>query len=261
MKLIPSCTALVLLLLLTECTSREPIFSNSAQDPTTMPAVLSYDPSPLIAAAPEQTSIGLLFSVPMNPETVLEAFSVQQDGLPLDVNAGSVEWESGFRLLLWTPSVNFTDGGTVSGFLSATAQSASGMHLIESVGWSFPVQFKSNPGTPISISVTSPGLGDTVPLDQKIYFHFDRPMLRSTVESSFVLMSSDSQDIRTVADGDFTWEYVDDSNILAVFTPRKNLWYDKTYTVFVNQNGALCRDLWNNTYAGAFSHSFFSVSP
>jgi hypothetical protein len=134
------------------------------------------------------------------------------------------------------------------------------MHLIESVEWSFQVQFKSNPGTPVSISVTSPVSGDTVPLDQKIHFHFDRPMLRSTVESSFVLMSADSQDIRTVADGDFTWEHVDDSNILAVFTPRKKLRYDKTYTVYVNQNGALCRDLWSNVYTGAFSHSFFSES-
>jgi hypothetical protein len=259
MKISLACSSLLLLLALTGCTNREPLYSKASMDPASLPEVLCYDPSPVFLTASLEASIGLFFSVPMEPDTVLAALTVEENGSPLDVYSGFAQWEAGYRLLLWQPPTGFSDGGTVSVAVAISAESESGLHLVEPVRWSFQVSAEADPGGAPAPTVLSPGLDAVVPLDQQIILQFDRKVLRSTVEASFVLRSLDLQDIRTARDGDFSWEYIAADDVRAVFTPHEALHYGKTYEVVVNDNGALCRDLWNNEYTGLFSHAFFSM--
>lgn len=260
MKTSLACTSLLVLLVMAGCTIREPVYSRVTVDPASLPEVLCYDPSPAFLTAPPDTSIGLFFSVPMRPDSVLAAITVEENSSPLDVYSGFAQWEAGYRLLLWQPPTGYSDGSTVSVSVKTTAESESGLHLVEPVSWSFQASAaETDPGGAPAPTVLSPGLDSVAPLDQQVILQFDRKVLRSTVEASFVLRSLDLQDIRTARDGDLSWKYTAADDIRAVFTPHDDLHYGKTYEVVVNDNGALCRDMWSNEYTGSFSHSFFSI--
>ena len=95
-------------------------------------------------------------------------------------------------------------------------------------------------GNPFVLS-SQPIYDAIVPVDTKPTIEFDRDMLRTSIVSSFLLMSDDFQDVRTAEDGDFVW-----SDREVTFQPLEPLVHDKYYTMSLNGNGVVCRDLSGN---------------
>jgi hypothetical protein len=171
----------------------------------------------------------------MKRETVEEALTIKIDGTGYDFTP-YVTWPND-RLFIYTPPAPFADGTVFDVSLSTKAEAVSGLHLEEPLSWSFTSDFS----IPISNILTSytPSHNSIESLDTTVTLYFDTEyMLRSSVEGSFTLRSTDLQDIRTVKDGEFQW-----SGATATFVPDEPLDYAKQYQVFLNDHGVTCQNL------------------
>ncbi len=135
--------------------------------------------------------------------------------------------------------------------VDSTAQTGTHNYLNSTYDWSFTVTTTAFFGSPVVLNY-QPLYDEIAPVDTNPKIEFDRDMLRSSVVSSFLLASDDFQDIRTVDDGNFLW-----SNKEVTFQPYEPLEYNKYYTMSLNGNGVVCRDLSGNELF-AFETKFYT---
>jgi hypothetical protein len=239
---------MALFFMLAGCLNRQPLFDLATTRPSDLPAVIVFDPADNLIDVPRNALIAVLFSKSMDRNSVEENFSFSYGGKFYDARDGAFLWDNNSRMFVFRPFSILPSYTTVSVVLGFYAQSTDGLNIPDASQWRFI--------TGSTLVTLGPSLNDAYPtsakgpgvygFDAQILLEFDNAMLRSSVEGSFLLMSDDFQDIRTVNDGYFQWTYPGGGLERAIFVPDEPLMPDKRYTAYLNANGIWAVDLAGN---------------
>jgi hypothetical protein len=237
-------------LLLAGCQLRSPLYDLATTGPSDIPRIITFDPADSLYDVPRNAMIGILFSKPMDQRSLEENFRYSYNGQEYDSSDGSFYWDSADRLAIFRPYSFFPSITEVTVNIGLHVKSKDGFNLDESYEW----QFQTSASTDMLSSYEITGIGGsytTLPFglqkpDTQIYFDFNKEMFRTTVEGSFLLMSVDLQDVRTVNDGHFEWAEPAVGVKRAVFIPDEHLMPNKTYNVYLDGNGITTLDLGGN---------------
>jgi hypothetical protein len=189
----------------------------------------------------------------MDTDSVEKAFHLSYDSTELDETDGNFYWLNNNRLFVFeliSPLPQFVE---VTAVINFTAQSNEGINLKDAYRWTFTVSDTTYGGSPTA-GVLSPAFDDVVFPDHTFEINFDRAMLRSTVEASFLLIADDFSDFRTVDEGSFTW-----NGTTVYYTTNTPLIENKRYFIYFNNNGVVCLDLAGNGLSSYVPVSFYTV--
>jgi hypothetical protein len=243
----------IILILFAGCVQRESLYELARLSISEIPTVVVADPEGSILSIPTNTLISVLFSLPMDTDSVEKAFHLSYDSTELDETDGNFYWLNNNRLFVFeliSPLPQFVE---VTAVINFTAQSNEGINLKDAYRWTFTVSDTTYGGSPTA-GVLSPAVDDVVFPDHTFEINFDRAMLRSTVEASFLLIADDFSDFRTVDEGSFTW-----SGTTVYYTTNTPLIENKRYFIYFNNNGVPCLDLAGNGLSGYVPVSFYTV--
>ncbi len=243
----------IVLVLITGCLQRESLYEMATLSISEIPTVIVADPESGLLSVPPNTLISVLFSLPMDIESVEKAFQLSYDSTQLGETDGNFYWLNNNRLFIFqliSPLPQFVE---VTVKINFTAQSNEGINLKDAYEWTFIVSDTTYGGSP-TVGVISPAFDDVVFPDHTFEINFDRDMLRSTVEASFLLISDDFSDFRTVDEGSFIW-----NGRTFYFKPFTPLIENKRYSIYFNNNGVICLDLAGNGLSGYVPVSFYTV--
>jgi hypothetical protein len=245
---------LVFFLLLAGCQLRSPLYDLATTGPSDIPRIITFDPADNLYDIPRNAFIGMLFSKPMEQQSLEDNFRYSYNGNGYDASDGSFVWDSSNRVAVFRPYSFFPSITEVTVNVDLHVQSKDGFYLDKSYEWRFETSSFSDFGPFYSITsfwaseeTALPGIHT---LDAKIVLEFDKEMLRSSVEGSFQLLSDDFQDIRTVSDGYFQWSEPAVGVKRAIFTPYEPLMPGKNYRIYLNANGIIALDIAGNNYNG-----------
>jgi hypothetical protein len=248
--------SLLILLLASGCLDRGALYELATIEPTNTleaPFIIGTDPGQDQTQIPENTLVAVLFSVPMDTSSLETSFRISYGGQEYDISDGNALWSYNDRLFIFRQFAFIPIAEQVIATVDSTAQSNTQNSLNSIHDWSFTVAASAFFGSPVVLS-SQPLYDAIVPVDTAPTIEFDRDMLRTSVVSSFLLMSDDFQDVKTAEDGDFVW-----SNREVTFQPFEPLAHDKYYTMSLNGNGVVCRDLSGNELF-LFETKFFTES-
>jgi hypothetical protein len=248
-------------LLLTGCQLRDPLYNLATTGPDDVPRIISFDPADNLYDVPRNALIGMLFSKPMDQQSLEDNFRYSYSGQQYDSSDGSFLWDSANRLAIFRPFNFFPSFAEVTVTVGFYVQSKDGFNLDESYEWRFGTSSFSDFG-PL-YNITSFWASEEIAvagihtLDAQIILEFDKEMLRSSVEGSFQLISDDFQDIRTVNDGYFLWSEPALGVKRAIFSPNEPLMSDKQYNIYLNANGIKAVDVAGNSHNGLMPSPLF----
>ena len=245
---------LVIPLLLVGCQLRDPLYDLATTSPDDVPRIITFDPADNLYDVPRNAFIGMLFSKPMDQQSLENSFWYSYNGNTYDTSDGSFVWDSSSRLAIFRPYSFFPSSTEVRVTVSMYVKSKAGLNLEEGAAWQFETSTLLDFGPLYNIigfwasnETAVPGIHT---LDAQIVLEFDKEMLRSSVEGSFQLMSDDFQDIRTVNDGYFLWSEPALGIKRAIFTPNGPLMSGKRYQIYLNANGIQAVDVAGNSHNG-----------
>ncbi len=249
-------------LLLAGCQVRNALYDLATTEPSDVPRIITFDPAESLYDVPRNAMIGILFSKPMDQQSLEEHFRYSYNGQEYDSSDGSFYWDSANRLAVFRPYSFFPSFTEVTVNVGLYVQSKDGLNLDESYVWRFETSSESDFGPPYNIPNFSAtkyiGVSDIHTLDAQIVLEFDKEMLRSSVEGSFQLLSDDFQDVRTVNDGYFLWSEPALGVKRAIFTPHEPLMPSKRYAIYLNANGIQAVDVAGNPHNGIMPVPIFS---
>jgi len=244
---------LVIPLLLVGCQLRDPLYDLATTSPDDVPRIITFDPADNLYDVPRNAFIGMLFSKPMDQQSLENTFWYSYNDNKYDASDGSLVWDSSSRLAIFRPYSFFPSSTEVRVTVSMYVKSKEGLNLEEGAAWQFETSTLLDFGPLYNIigwaSNETAVLGIHT-LDAQIVLEFDKEMLRSSVEGSFQLMSDDFQDIRTVNDGYFLWSEPALGIKRAIFTPNEPLMSGKRYNIYLNANGIQAVDVAGNSHNG-----------
>ena len=241
-------------LLLAGCGLREPLFELATAHPDNVPRIITFDPADNLYDVPRNAWIAILFSKPMNQQSLEDYFSYSYNGNTYGASHGSFLWDSSSRLVVFRPYSFFPPSTEVSVSVGLYVKSKEGLNLEVGASWKFETSTDLDSGLNYTVSNTY-ALNETMvagiyTLDAQVVIEFDKEMLRSSVEGSFQLSSDDFQDIRTVNDGYFMWSEPMVGMKRAIFIPDEPLMAGKLYQVYLNANGIQTVDIAGNSHNG-----------
>jgi hypothetical protein len=136
------------------------------------PNVSSVSPNNYASAAAPNTPIKIQFNKAMDPDSVLAAVRVTQDGAEI---AGQLQMLDSNHSVQFTPNANYKAGSRIDVFVFNTAADLSGTRLSQRYQSFFTVAAGEAPETPqMSVSLTS--FGDTVAPGAALDLAFDREL-------------------------------------------------------------------------------------
>jgi len=238
--------------LMSGCMNRESLYDLASIHSSEVPSIIVSDPADGLADVPVDALIGMLFSRPMDRSSVEQSFRFSCSGQTYYASNGTFHWDTSGRLAVFEPDPPFEFPGNAGVTVRMDpAQATDGLRMRHGFEWRFTTGAAADPGTLFNITGAG-GSYTTLPLglqktDTRISIDFDKKMLRSTVEGSFLLMSSDFQDVRTFDHGHFEWSEPTAGTERATFVPAEQLMPNKTYMVYLNGNGISARDIAGNT--------------
>ncbi len=240
------------------CGNRDSLLDNAKLNQSDIPVVLTADPSSDCPNVPANLVVSARFSEPMDTASVESAFTITVDGEAYTAS-GAFEWLDGNRMFIYyPPSGSLPSGSLITATIDVTAESIFGIHLSTEYVWSFTPGCDFYSGTPSILSIMPTALQAVLPTDLKIEIEFDRLMLHSTVESSFLLVSdSANEDSRTSNNGSFTWENTVSGEKVS-YMPDEAPGNNNTYTLYLNNRGITCRDLSGNALTN-FQTTFYTA--
>ncbi len=246
------------IIILAGCGNRVSLLDNAKISQSDIPVVLTVDPSSDRAGIPANPVVSVRFSIPMDTGSVESAFTLTVDG-EVYTAGGVFEWLNGNRMFIYyPPSGSLPSGSLITATIDVTAKSILGIHLSTEYKWSFTPGYNFYSGNPSILSILPTALQAVLPTDLKIEIEFDRLMLHSTVESSFLLVSDSSdEDSRTSENGSFTWENMASGEKVS-YMPNEALGNNNTYTLYLNNRGIVCRDLSGNALPN-FATTFYTA--
>ena len=248
-------------LLLAGCQVRNALYDLATTEPSDVPRIITFDPAESLYDVPRNAMIGILFSKPMDQQSLEEHFRYSYNGQEYDSSDGSFYWDNTNRLAVFRPYSFFPSFTEVTVNVGLYVQSKDGLNLDESYVWRFETSSFSDFGPPYDITnvwVSEPtAVLGIHKLDAQIIIEFNKEMLRSSIEGSFQLLSDDFQDIRTVSDGYFQWSEPALGVKRAIFTPYEPLMPGRNYRIYLNANGIIAVDVAGNNHNGIMPAPLF----
>jgi hypothetical protein len=248
----------LILILAPGCLDRDSLYELASIEPTELfeaPVIIAADPGQDQTEIPENTLVAILFSLPMDKSSVEKAFRIGYGGQEYGISNGNSLWSYNDRLFIYRLFTFIPIDEQVRVTIDLTAQSSTQNSMNSTYDWSFTVSTSAIFGSPSPVVLNyQPLYDEIVSIDTKPTIEFDRDMLRSSVASSFLLISDDGLDMRTVDDGNFLW-----SNKKVTFQPFEPLEYNKYYTMALNENDVVCRELSGNELV-VFETKFYTES-
>ena len=175
-------------LLLAGCQVRNALYDLATTEPSDVPRIITFDPADSLYDVPRNAMIGILFSKPMDQQSLEEHFRYSYNGQEYDSSDGSFYWDSTNRLAVFRPYSFFPSFTEVTVNVGLYVQSKDGLNLDESYVWRFETSSFSDFGPPYDITnvwVSEPtAVLGIHKLDAQIIIEFNKEMLRSSVEGS-----------------------------------------------------------------------------
>ncbi|HUT64712.1 MAG TPA: Ig-like domain-containing protein [Spirochaetota bacterium] len=199
-----------ILLILGSCGIRTDLFHIASSDLR----VYSCDPVNGGPDIPLNAKVTVAFTANMDTWTTKDAFSISFGGSTYTADDGWFEWFAGESAFVFHYDPDHSGGNdddypvgteiTVS--IDTSARDQEGFYLTEQFEWSFttsPVPFSDL--TIPEVTVWAPSFSEQISPPDFVEIQFTEPMIASTVVHSFVLASTDWQDIRWLEHGHFQW--------------------------------------------------------
>jgi len=209
---------------------------------TTPPSIISAIPSNGATGVEPTQHVTITFSEAMNETATKSAFSMSQGGAPV---AGSVTWQAGDTIMVFSPSQVFDYGTRYFANVSTGASDVAGNQLQSQFSIGFTTK-STNDTVPPNVTDVYPSSGATgVSTRLTVVVTFSEMMDVSTTSSSIHLSSTEG-----VVNGDLHWM---DFNTTALFIPSTDLFSSKKYTITVEESA---KDLFGNNMTGRFTSTF-----
>ncbi len=246
------------IIIMTGCGNREDLLESARVTQSEIPVVLTADPSTDCPCVPANPVVGVRFSKSMDTASVENAFSLTVSGEAY-ISGGSFEWLDENRMFIYYPaSGSIPPGSLITARIEVSAQSIDGIHLSTPFEWSFTTGYNFYSGTPLVLSMLPQSFQVVLPSDFKIVIEFNRLMLHTTVESSFLLVSDSPDEGSWSSDnGSFAWENTA-SGEKVTFIPEQLPGNNHGYAVYLNNRGIVCRDLAGNALSN-FECTFYTA--
>jgi len=246
---------LILLGFIAGCVNRESMLEKASVEVSRVPAVTSVIPTDDLDAIPVNAKISVVFSLPMDTASVEGGFSYTSASSDRAFTSydGLFEWSEDYTSFRFIPTSSFDPEAEITISIASSAQSAEEINLSAHYSWSFHTSSDTYSGEPWVVNV-SPSLYGVAFPTQAISIEFDRHMDRSTVEDSFIVISENADDFQDSRECEFSW-----NQKTVTCTLSRDLRYDTTYTVALNNNNVVCRDIADNPMYGGFTSSFYTI--
>ena len=247
--------ALVLIILLLQgCGDRKDILDIALIQRDKIPQILLYDPEDGNLNVPLNTRISVVFSRPMDRESVESSFSYSFNNKTYRGEAGTFDWNDDNTGFIFTPSEDFPAYTDVFVTITNDAKSSENINLTNDLTWSFTTSDSDDLTQPYVSGVT-PLDGNLVQTDQYISITFDEAMLKGTVENSFYVQSNDGNDFRDNNSGYFEWN----GNVVTYY-PNEPLNENNLYYIYLDKNGNTPQDLAGNGLTSYTAVRFYTNS-
>jgi len=246
--------SLLIISLLQSCSGRKDVLHLASITKDKIPQIILYDPADNIVDAPLNAKICVVFSRPMNIESVESSFSYSYDNKVFGSESGSFNWSDDNTGFIFSPSTELPKNSTISVIITDKAKSTEGINIPDDLLWSFNTSDNSDLTQPNVISV-DPVNGSLNNVNQTISITFDEPMLKGTVEMAFYLQSTDGSDTRDNNNGYFEW----DENV-ATYYPDEPLNEGDLYYIYLDKDGIIPKDLAGNELASYTASNFYTES-
>jgi hypothetical protein len=200
-------------------------------------AVYSCDPVNGGPDIPLNAKVSVSFTANMDTWATEDAFSISFDGSTYTADDGWFEWFGGEHAFIFhfdpdhsgPPDDEYPQGMEITVRVDTGARDKEGFFLTAPFQWSFT----TSPGgftdfTLPNVNTWNPSFSEEITDLSYVEVVFSEPMIVSTVAHSFVLMSTDGQDVRRAENGSFQWY---DNRTRFRYYPLNSLMTGKDYDV------------------------------
>jgi hypothetical protein len=225
--------------------------------------VYSCDPVNGGPDIPLNAKVSVSFTTNMDTWATEDAFSISFDGTTYTADDGWFEWFGGEHAFIFhfDPDHSggddeYPEGTEITVRVDTGARDKEGLFLTSPFQWSFttPTGGFTDLTLP-DVNTWNPSCSEEITDLSYVEVVFSEPMIVSTVVYSFVLMSTDGQDIRWLEQGHFQWY---DNRTIFRYYPLNPLMTGKDYIVMFNNADTLPKDRagialgsadWNHTFS------------
>lgn len=166
------------------CTNRKPLVELAKINPGDVPFIVAVEPAEGTSWIPTNTQLSVLFSHPMDRDSIEDALEIYYEGFKLDGSSMTFEWDSYSIQCKINPQLIFPLNAEITVTIDNSTRSKDGIPMKKPFTWSFVISAKKQTGEPIATPLCPSINYEILALNKSIEIGFDRQMLRSSVEGS-----------------------------------------------------------------------------
>jgi len=244
------------LFLIFGCSSREPLLDRALIPTDAAPHISNISPDENLNNVPINTLIHIEFPDPMDTDSVENNTYLKYDDTIIDKSNLSFTWDTTKTLLTIDPLIDLPPGTEITVVIETGAVNQQGIHLIEPFTCTFTTTTSDQPDTTSpTIIAFNPSSLQVTDTEVQIQVTFSEEMSHISVEKTFILASTDNQEIYIYTNGSFSW-----NGTTMIFTPESSLSMDKEYIIsFSTSTDIVPQDLAGNQLTGSTSSRFYTL--